>query len=46
MKIALGSDHGGFELKKDLQSYLAERGIEVAILEPGTKRRLTIRKLA
>jgi ribose 5-phosphate isomerase B len=30
MKIALGCDHGGFELKKDLQSYLGERGIEVA----------------
>jgi len=29
MKIALGCDHGGFELKKDLQFYLEERGIEV-----------------
>ncbi len=28
MKIALASDHAGFELKKGIMSYLAENGIE------------------
>ena len=28
MKIALASDHAGYELKKGIISYLAERGIE------------------
>ncbi len=30
MKIALGADHGGFELKERVKSLLAKRGIEVA----------------
>lgn len=29
MKIALASDHGGFELKKKVQEYLQRKGIEV-----------------
>ena len=29
MKIAIGSDHRGFELKKDLVSYLKKKGHEV-----------------
>jgi ribose 5-phosphate isomerase B len=29
MKIALGCDHGGFELKRDLRTYLEKRGVEV-----------------
>jgi ribose 5-phosphate isomerase B len=28
LKIALGSDHGGFELKEAIKNYLKERGIE------------------
>ncbi len=28
MKIALASDHAGYELKKGIMSYLSERGIE------------------
>lgn len=28
MKIALGSDHGGYELKKAVSEYLASRGVE------------------
>lgn len=28
MKIAIGSDHGGFELKKEIMAHLSERGIE------------------
>ena len=29
MKIAIGSDHGGFYLKEDLKKYLLEKGYEV-----------------
>lgn len=29
MKIALGADHGGFELKEEIHSYLKENGYEV-----------------
>ena len=28
-KIGFASDHGGFELKEKLKSYLSEKGIEV-----------------
>lgn len=28
MKIALGSDHGGYNLKEQIKKYLAEKGIE------------------
>lgn len=28
MKIAIGSDHGGFKLKEEIKSYLAELGYE------------------
>lgn len=29
MKIAMGSDHGGFELKQEIKHYLVSKGIEV-----------------
>lgn len=29
MKIAIGSDHGGFNLKEEIKTYLAQKGIEV-----------------
>ncbi len=29
MKIAIGSDHGGYQLKESLKSYLAGRGIQI-----------------
>jgi ribose 5-phosphate isomerase B len=36
MKIALGSDHAGFELKEDIRSYLDEQGVDV--VDVGTHR--------
>jgi len=32
MKIVIGSDHAGFELKEDLKAFLAERGVDVVDL--------------
>ena len=32
MKVAVGSDHAGFELKQKVKEYLAESGVEVADL--------------
>lgn len=29
MKIAIGSDHGGYDLKQDVITYLTEKGFEV-----------------
>ncbi|HPP32245.1 MAG TPA: ribose 5-phosphate isomerase B [Soehngenia sp.] len=29
MKIGIGSDHGGYELKEELKKYMLEKGIEV-----------------
>jgi len=29
MKIGIGSDHGGFELKEELKKYMLEKGIDV-----------------
>lgn len=29
MKIAIGSDHGGFALKEEIMSYLNEKGVQV-----------------
>jgi ribose 5-phosphate isomerase B len=29
MKIGIGSDHGGYELKEELKKYMLEQGIEV-----------------
>ncbi|MCA9242430.1 MAG: ribose 5-phosphate isomerase B [Phycisphaerales bacterium] len=37
MKIALGSDHRGYDLKQRLTTLLAEMGAEVADLGPHTK---------
>ena len=34
MKIAIGSDHAGFELKEHLRKYLKERGLDVVDLGP------------
>ena len=36
MKVAIGSDHGGFELKEDIQAYLTEEFPELEILDVGT----------
>lgn len=32
MRIAIGSDHGGYEMKEDLRAFLAEQGHQVADL--------------
>lgn len=37
MKIAIGSDHGGYELKKDLVAFLADEGHEVMDLGTHSK---------
>ena len=31
MKIALGADHGGFELKEKIKSHLLEKGYRVTV---------------
>jgi ribose 5-phosphate isomerase B len=36
MRIALASDHGGFEMKEDLKAYLKELGHTVVDLGPAT----------
>ncbi|MEA4902726.1 ribose 5-phosphate isomerase B [Desulfitobacterium sp.] len=37
MKIALGADHGGFELKNEILTHLKEQGIEVLDLGTNSK---------
>lgn len=37
MKIAIGSDHGGFEYKQAVKKYLSEKGIEVIDVGTYTK---------
>ena len=34
MKIAIASDHGGYQLKEEIKKYLEGRNIEVWIWEP------------
>lgn len=34
MRVAIASDHGGFEMKEDLKSYLKEQGHQVVDLGP------------
>ena len=29
MKLVIGSDHGGYELKEDVKQYLIEKGYDV-----------------
>lgn len=31
--IALGCDHGGYELKQEIKKYLDEKGIEIKIMD-------------
>ena len=33
MKIAIASDHGGFDLKEDLRSWLTEQGHQIEDLD-------------
>lgn len=37
MRIALGADHGGFELKNEVRNHLASQGIEVIDLGTNSK---------
>ena len=43
MRIAIGADHAGFEMKRDLAGYLAQGGHEVTDLGTHSRRRSTIR---
>ena len=40
MKIALGADHAGYELKENLKHWLAQQGIELA--DKGTASRESV----
>ncbi len=37
MKIALGADHGGFELKEAIKTFLTDKGFDVTDMGPSTK---------
>ncbi|MEC9485099.1 MAG: ribose 5-phosphate isomerase B [Candidatus Izemoplasma sp.] len=37
MKIALGADHGGFELKEAIKKFLKEKGFDVTDMGPETQ---------
>ena len=37
MKIAIGSDHGGFELKEDIREYLEQEFSDIEVIDCGTK---------
>ena len=37
MKIAVGSDHGGFALKEAVKKHLEAKGIEVVVYEPALR---------
>ena len=41
--IALGSDHGGYELKQEIKKYLDEKGLAYWITAATALRRWTIR---
>ncbi len=36
MKIAIGSDHAGFELKEDIRAYLQEEFSDIEVIDCGT----------
>lgn len=45
-RVAMGSDHAGFDLKEAIKAFLKEKGFEIADFEPQPKERINFHESA